>query len=1515
MAKLLKITGKFIGITLEWSLIIIILFAFAIRTSSFQTFLAKKAAGYLSSELNTTVQVDEVCILFFDELSLDGFLILDLDKDTLVSAEHLYVTIDDFGWKGDYFHIHEIELENARAHVKKTTAGVTNLQFLNDYFKSDKPPKKKPFHLDVKTIKLSDVHFRYDDAGTSPLDSGMDYFHIDARNVNAEITEIDLNKEHVSGRISSFSVDEKSGLKIESLQSDIYVCPDSLSLNTLSIKTSRSLIESPHFALRMSDYTDYRTFVDSVTFDGTISRSHISMADVAYFAHPLEGMNEVISFNGKISQKIPNLKISDLRLQLREKTMIKGTVQLPDFRDIPRSSLHEHLEHVYVDLEELKAVKMPNQMKDEYLSFDPYLNRLGHFEGKNICIDGPIKKLVVSADHLMTDLGGIRMDHGLLFNYIDERESLVFTHAHPAEYDINVEQFDLGAFIANGDFGKVDGVFSLTGEAYSNGDIQFSSFTGKANRFDYLGYSYSNIEITEGEFINDRFDGDIMVWDQFLELSCDGFFDLKTDHLNFELDISKASLNGLGFNSQESDLRCSKLLVDFTGLDINRMFGSLTIDSFYYTENGREIQIPQSSIYITRGETADEFKLVSNLGTGEIIGKLDFSHLAGDLNYQFSRILPNLFKENVEQIRNHIEDHFTYDFTVNDMGDFLAIFAPNLEVSAGTHLHGEYAGESSQLTIGGTSDSIVYHDIMFRDITITQIMDSNSTSAVYHVAELKYNDSLSFSDFYFKGSGGGNDLSSTITWKEHDGGNPSLIHWDTHIKDINHYDFSLDPSHFFIQDHEWHIVNQSLVNVEHDTVTVTNFQLKRGKQFIKVDGKVSNQNKHQLNFEINDLEIAELASFFTDEVEVTGLLNAWGYISNPAKNLDYLGDVHIRNLRLNDEQVGDIFAQSQWNEVLKSIDLSGDLIYKDNPSFDFNGHYYTKLEEENLEVSLLFDQTDIRFTNAFMDPDVLNDIHGNINGTLRVSGTPDHPELNGTLKLNGGGAQVAMLGAGFGFDGEIQVDKYGFYINKMPVFDREGNAGSLIGSVYHDNFQNFNFDLQFDLEEDAINRDPTRPWVPLPLDRFLVMNSGYEPGAAYYGKGYITGVANIFGYTDNLEISVTAKTRHGSSINFPMYGHGDISTDYPWIIWDSTGTNTSPKEPKIDLTGVKLNLSVDVTPEADIRIIFEEDIGDIIYANGSGTMEIGVDNLGDIALYGTYTVDKGKYDFYMGVQRTFFVEQGGTITWSGDPYNANIDLRTYLGLDANIAELNKNQLGNTRAHEEVRCYLNLSQTLMEPAIAFEIQAPNADETSKALIDAINSDRDELNKQFLSLIISRRFQPMTGTAQANGDAALDLLTSRINQILETISSKYKMGVDVDKDQVTGDNILALNFKRDFLNKRLIVSGSFGVESYESHDGLIGDLNVEYIINEPGTFRMNVYNESNDRTVIQEEDQGNFTQGAGLHYTEDFNDFQDFKAIQYFFDIFRKKGNKRYPRKRRRHQEAVPEETNPAPTHSP
>jgi len=1519
MSKILKITGRILSICLDWLFLFIIFLAFAIRTSTVQTYLAQKAAGFFSKELNTTIKIDKVAIVFLDRVALDGVLVLDQQKDTLAYIHTLYATLDELDLKAGFAKLGEAELDDGVIHLSRDAkTGDYNYEFLQDYFSSGKKTKKsKPFDVYLETLKLSSVDFKYDDNRKGYSTFGMDYDHIDLKDVNLEASGFSASKGILAFDVKSLQAREKSGFVLTRLSMATSIEPDGLKIKNLKILTPRSRISIPKLELLLNEMDDFQSFEDSVRFDAILAKSSVSLKDVSYFAAAMEGMDQQVIISGKVTDEVKKLHIQDLYLRTGNSTVLKGDLILPDFRDMDKAVFREQLTYAYISLNDLKAFKLPVDGGLKHIPIAPQLQRFDHILATDLRMNGSLKTFTVRADSLKTAMGTLSLRGGVRFS--DTGVSYLFQPADTLQDEISIYNVALGNLINSKDFGFVDGKFSLAGEIFQNGNINFTTIGGDLNRFDYLNYGYRKIKIIKGQFIDRVFEAKIDIKDDNLNLTYNGKIDFAgKQHMQFSIDLSEAILSNLNLTRKADSRLSSNFSVDIVGADPNRMEGTIRLQGLVYVEGKKEIEVPSLTLSVKRGKEEDLFTIKSKVANATLKGKVDFETIIGDFTEQFSKVFPSIqntvaeSKEKKKRKANQIKSHFSYEIETEEMTEVLSIFAPDLQIKPKSKLQGYYDGERSDFSLTFSSDEVDYQTMKFKGISLSQNLTSTQIVADYRVKEFFYTDSIVFHDLGFTSQGTQYALNSSLIWDQGTD-DASKIAWKTFIPSPSEIQFELQPSYFSINNQRWEIEKQSDLAIANNELHVAKLKIERGHQYILMDGCISRNDADKLNFRANDIDLSDISELLGSTVDMKGTLNGWGYISNPYTNLTYMGDASIQQLVVNDREVGDVYIQSDWNKLRESIALAGDLTYRGVQTFRFDGNYFLERSNNNLDFDLVFDQTDIQFTNAFMDPDVVNNIRGMVDGRLKVSGSPEFPELHGEVNLLAGNAKVEILGVNFGLNGKIRADEYGFYIDNMPVTDEDGSSAALIGSIYHTNFENWNFDLQFDLDKDlSVYQSSFISFVPSQntMSKFLVLNTKYKEGDYYYGKAYVTGSANIFGYADNIDISVDLKTQRGTAINFPMYGMSELEEEESYIVFKKKGEDFSIQEPKIDFTGVDLDLNFRVTPDAKMRIIFNESTGDEINASGNGDIAVKLDNLGDLTMEGTYRVKEGSYNFAMGpIRQPFYIEDGGAITWTGDPYNATLDLKTYYEVYANLTEIAPDQFQGSTANstQKVQCYLGLTESLMKPTIGFDIKAPRADESGKALINRITADKDELNRQFFSLMLWKRFQPLKGTTAAGGSAAMDLVSNQINSMLSQVSKDYKLNVNLDSDQLRGESTYKFGVTKGFLDNRLILNSSFGVEnvtkSAQTQSAFVGDVRLEYLLNENGTVRVNVFNESNDYSVIQEKNLGPFTQGAGIHYQEDFDNFGNFKLAQYFLDMFRSKENKHYPVKKKKRQTEI------------
>jgi len=145
-------------------LTVIILLFLAIQTDFVQNALVQYATRKLSNSLGAEVRINKVSFSLFSKVNMDGTLIRDQKKDTLLYAGSLKLNITDWFFLKDKAELKFIGLENAVVKLQRKDS-IWNYQFIADYFSAPKSTKKKKngFELNLKKINLKNVHFIQND--------------------------------------------------------------------------------------------------------------------------------------------------------------------------------------------------------------------------------------------------------------------------------------------------------------------------------------------------------------------------------------------------------------------------------------------------------------------------------------------------------------------------------------------------------------------------------------------------------------------------------------------------------------------------------------------------------------------------------------------------------------------------------------------------------------------------------------------------------------------------------------------------------------------------------------------------------------------------------------------------------------------------------------------------------------------------------------------------------------------------------------------------------------------------------------------------------------------------------------------------------------------------------------------------------------------------------------------------------------------------------------------------------
>lgn len=1503
MAKILKIVSRLIGALIEWVFVLVIVFSFAIRSSQFQTFLGSLATDFLSEELDTEMRIGKIDIQFLDKLLLKDVFVRDLYGDTLASLEQIQVTVESLDLAGNAVTLSNIQLHDGRVGISRDSiSGDYNYFFITDYFDSGKKTKKKsePIALTIQSLDIEGVDISYDDNRKGYSEFGMDYDHLFFDEAVMHAKKFKVGDGTFAFYLQHLSTTEKCGFRLKRLQSNCFIDQErGIFLTGVRIQTPTTKIYSHKFNLKMSDFEGLQEFEDSVTFDAVIDSSYVDLKDVAYFATALEGMTDRIAISGELHRKVKDLAINNVDLRFGKRSVVRGDFYLPDFRNLKGSRFQESVSYALVDFEDLTGLNLPKDLGSGRIELDPMVARLGYVELKRSDIRGTSDQFIVQSKVMTSALGSVSVNNGVTFSSLNEG-GYAFQRTTNSEYDVYVDSFQLGKFIDNSLFGKVTGAVFLSGVVGQKEVIRIETLTGDVKSLNFNDYAYSNIQVTDGSLKNNVFAARVNINDPHLKLDYTGTIDLRKDHhYVFQVDIPQADLGKLNWTKDPESKLTTSLTMDMHGSGLSTYAGKIDLKQLSYEEQRKKIVVPSLDFSIERRLQTDIFTITSNVADIELVGKMNPNTIATSLNNCMADILPSYFAREKYPKKVQVQDHFELKLDVKDAADFLAIFLPDVTIASGTQLLASFDSRTGEQSLDVKSRELAYTGVdvddststfkkYFTDFSLVETKKNHNVETIITAAHAQWNDSIYVEKFDCRIVGDSSKLTTRLGWNDKYP-NPAEINFQTQFKRDSSIRMLLKPSYFTIKEQMWEIMNTAELMYAANRVLIDHLVVEREIQFLAINGVLSNDPQDLISIYANDLHIEEFLPLIDPNLDIIGRLNGNVRLSTPFTNIGIDGDLSAKEVFINKQEIGDINVGGNWNDDIDGFFLQGNLNYLQQKTFDFGGHFYPYRDEENLDFRLNFREMDIHFLNAFMDPEVLSDIKGLVKGELTVKGRTENPNINGRLSLQNASVKVGLLGVNYKvakgpirFDG----DNSGIYA-ELPVKDEEGNDAYIFAQAFHNQFEDWNMDLDFVFDERVRK-------FGAPQNRLLVLNTKYKPGDVYYGKAYASGSANINIQENLTAITVTARTERGTKVDLPMYGSGELSEfDFISFDQDTVGNTTS----KVNLTGIDLNMNIIPTTDAEVRLIFNDKTEDMMIANGQGDLNITADNFGNIFMSGQYIINSGKYNFVFNpIREEFYLKNGGSITWTGNPYDANLNIAAYTPVNASLDQLTGGVVGGTTSDNNsiVHCILNVTNTLNDPIIGLDIDAPNATEAGKSALNRAKSSKDDLQRQFFSLLVMKKFIPINGATGVGTGGIGDLVSEQLNAILDKMSSDVKFRVGYSEMTAVNQGSMTVGMQSALGEKEnIIVKGTFGVansqgaQSNTTSSSLIGDMSIEYLINEEGTFRATVANESNKKGVLTESDRGEFSQVVGVYYQEEFNKTSDSKIVNFITDPFNRK----------------------------
>ena len=1339
--------------------------------------------------------------------------------------------------------------------------------FTDGFFSLDtglEPQEFKKNALNVKKLRVSDIQMDFDDA----LYAG----------------------DTISGRLNHMQAMEQSGLTVKEFYGDVEVSSTHIGLRNMLLRTNKSELKD-RFALRYNTFRDFKDFVNKVSLNVNLDESRFTFDDIAYFAPDLSKSKYIarqrarpIQLSGKVSNTISRIRGKEVELRLG-RTHFKGDFRIKGLPDVANLSINVRVDALHTDMSEVRSL-LPDVV------IPPQYDKLGnlHFEG---WFRGFTDNFVAFGD-LRTDIGRAKSD----IQVVTDRGIPSYSG------DLKLYNFKLGEFINDPhNFGQLSFDLKLKGRGLQLKDLH-ADVKGTVNEISVKNYTYTNVAV-DGKMDKKRFTGMLEVNNDDVQLDFKGVVDLNGEMPEYEFiaDVNKIHLQKLNLvdaSKMPEDLILSgNTILNLKGNSIDNIEGNADVYDFHFSRGGKTFDIDTLLVSSYFANNSRSVNIVSDVLNADINGKFNFAELPNAFKHYLHQYFPFRFAD----APNTKTQQLDFDIDINNPIPVTQVFLPQLKSLPQGKITGKFDSGAKALQLDIDVPTTDIEGTQIHTFTLKAHSDWHSLDFNAHVDSVTIGGKTPLPELGLAGKVYDDTLAFHFALAPDTSKNRARVNGLV-FTNIDTLKMQLDSTELVLNDKKWQAYTGAFTYKNKDYFVVENIVLRQDKQSIVLNSRPSRNHKNYTQIEVRNILVSDFSHIKAiRNLGLKGILNGEVVVKDVFDKQVIVAELDVNDFEFKSQEIG--HAKVGLNKQKHSPDL-GIYVNIENDDYKITGDGFYRIPNEQtpelLDIEANLKDASLTFLEAFIG-EFVSDTEGTVTGKLRIHGNPNRPNFSGRLLVEEGATTIDFLQTRYHFSRQfIDFKENVIKANNIVIQDKHNNTAQVNASLFLNDLKNLSIDARLD------------------SDNFLFLDTKAKDNESFYGTAYGNGFVTFRGYFDRLQIGINARSNPGTLIYLPVNYETETgeNTFYQFI---NTGVSDSliVKKKKDDIFGLKgmtVNFNLDITPDAEIQIIFDQQAGDIIKGTGKGDIQMVISTIGDFLfdIRGNYRISKGTYRFTLQniINKDFSIEEGGTVHFSGDPFAAILNVNAIYKLKASLFDLlspdeaaafSDDEVQNLKRRLPVDVLLKLSGQLYKPDIDFEIRtggdiSGRGKELIRSKLNELRlADVNELNKQVFGLLVLNRFISPESLAGGN-DFLKSGVSTTVSELLSTYLSSYlndaisglipdselsfnwrnytAEDIIFDPDSDIGSrNEIELIFTKYLLDNRLSIDigGNFDVGSrlpgQEDNIFGAGDFVVEYKITPDGKYKLKVFNRYDYDIYV-----GRYNKaGAAVSISQDFDSFKD------------------------------------------
>ena len=587
-----------------------------------------------------------------------------------------------------------------------------------------------------------------------------------------------------------------------------------------------------------------------------------------------------------------------------------------------------------------------------------------------------------------------------------------------------------------------------------------------------------------------------------------------------------------------------------------------------------------------------------------------------------------------------------------------------------------------------------------------------------------------------------------------------------------------------------------------------NMKLEAKVDLIADDGtgvKVYSENQdstylQDLTVSLHKLNLGQLTSVLPYVPRITGELNGdYHLVMNQQKQISVATDMDIKQMTYEQCPLGNVgteFVYLQREDDTHA--LEGRLLLDDKEVGNIKGEY-RNAGAGHLNANMKLTHFPLALVNGFI-PDQLLGFEGFAEGEMSVVGSMKTPKVDGEVYLDSAALLSVPYGVRLRFDDDpVRVVNSQLLLENFTMYAYNDEPLNIMGNI------------------DFHNTDRVTMDVRMRARNFQLVNSKQTKQSIAYGKAFVNVFARMNGRLDQLR----------------MRGRLDVlgTTDLTYILLDSPLSTDNQLDELVKFTdfsdstrvaverptpdGLNADLTVSIDQGAHVMCALNVDETNYVDIFGGGDLRMKYDHDG-ISMTGRYTLTSGEMKYSLPVipLKTFTIQDGSYVEFTGDPTNPRLNLTATERTKATVG--GEDEQTRSVAFD---CGVVITKTLNDMGLEFIISAPEDSQVANELSSMTTEQRGKLA---VTMLTTGMYLADGNTSGFSMNSALStFLQSEINNITGNALKTLDLSIGLDNTTDASGQMhtdYSFKFAKRFWNNRLKVQIGGKVSSgQEAHVG--------------------------------------------------------------------------------------------------